>query len=125
MFFYLKEFEMLNNLNNVPKIERSAAFCEFHCIISSRIQFIFNQNQFRIDKRMADKLYDKLIKGHVVKDLHKMKKPNEWVIFIDALMPHCQPNCVEAIILAQLPKGVDFSTFGGIRLANLRSQLPS
>ncbi|MEO8962991.1 MAG: ATP-binding protein [Ginsengibacter sp.] len=49
----------------------------------------------------------------------------EYIILLLALMPHIQPNFLDAFIQQYLPGGGDFPEFGGVRSGNNRGMIPT
>ena len=90
-------------------------------VISARINSHVNGMQFSF-YYLADKkkLNEKL---HYLIPL--IKTPEEFIIFLLALVPHIQPNFFESIIQEHMPTGGDFPEFGGVKGTNHRSMLPT
>ncbi|MBL0741121.1 ATP-binding protein [Chryseolinea lacunae] len=48
-----------------------------------------------------------------------------YIIFLLGLVPHIQPNFLDAIIQPYLPNGGDFAEMGGVKVSNHRGMLPT
>jgi SpoVK/Ycf46/Vps4 family AAA+-type ATPase len=59
-----------------------------------------------------------LLEGHTL-------SPHETVLLLCALAPHFQPDFFDTTIQQYLPKGGDFSLFGGVKGTNTRYTLPT
>jgi AAA+ superfamily predicted ATPase len=49
----------------------------------------------------------------------------EYIILLLALLPHIQPNFIDAIVQKYLPNGGDFAEIGGVKGNNHRGMLPT
>ena len=50
---------------------------------------------------------------------------DEYIILLLALVPHLQPNFLDALVQKYLPQGGDFPELGGVKGENHRSMLPT
>lgn len=101
-------------------IEQSILFLQH--VIENRLQNHFN-NEMKIT------MPEFIIKPDDAPLNHILQKYQfnieEYIILLLALVPHFQPNAIEAMIQKYLPEGGEFPDIGGVKLNNYRSMLPT
>jgi AAA+ superfamily predicted ATPase len=111
--------------NIITRYFLEVAFEDLRQIITQRIKTHFDQNKLNFDKFLTEKFDSNFAGKDISVKLPVQPTVNEWIILMLALVPHIHSNFYESIIKDYLPNGGDFPEFGGVRIINHRSLLPT